>query len=134
MKKKNQILIFFMALLFPATATAYTFEVDGIYYYIDGNEAIVTCNYETEVEEGYFNSYSGEVTIPPSVTYDGMIYPVTTIDGCAFYGCSGLTSVTIPNSVTTIDGGAFFYCSGLTSVTIPNSVTIIRYQAFEGCI
>ena len=122
-----------MALLFPATATAYTFELDGIYYYIDGNEAIVTCNYETEVEEGYFNSYSGEVTIPPSVTYDGMIYPVTTIDGCAFYGCSGLTSVTIPNSVTEISDFGFYNCSGLTSVTIPNSVTSINNCTFKGC-
>ncbi|WP_394809971.1 leucine-rich repeat protein, partial [Flavobacterium psychrophilum] len=43
-----------------------------------------------------------------------------------FSDCSGLTSVTIPNSVTTIrDRGAFADCSGLTSVTIPNSVTSI---------
>ena len=51
----------------------------------------------------------------------------------AFYDCSGLTSVTIPNSVTSIGGGAFSGCSGLTSVTIPNSVTSIGSSAFSGC-
>ena len=51
----------------------------------------------------------------------------------AFYGCTGLTSVTIPNSVTTIGGDAFRGCTGLTSVTIPNSVTKIGGSAFSGC-
>ena len=55
---------------------------------------------------------------------------VTSIGGSAFYYCSGLTSVTIPNSVTSIGGSAFAYCSGLTSVTIPNSVTTIGEYAF----
>ena len=51
----------------------------------------------------------------------------------AFYGCSGLTSLTIPSSVTSIEGYAFYRCSGLTSLTIPSSVTSIGGSAFEGC-
>ena len=51
----------------------------------------------------------------------------------AFWNCTGLTSVTIPNSITIISNGAFLSCSELTSIDIPNSVTTIGNYAFEGC-
>ena len=58
---------------------------------------------------------------------------VTSIGDYAFFGCSGLTSVTIGNSVMSIGKSAFSGCSGLTSITIPNSVTSIGNNAFDGC-
>ena len=51
----------------------------------------------------------------------------------AFYGCSGLTSLTLPSSVTSIGRGAFHGCWKLTSLTIPSGVTSIGYSAFRGC-
>ena len=57
---------------------------------------------------------------------------VTSIGEYAFKGCSDLTSVSLGNSVTRIRVGAFAG-SGLTSVTIPNSVTSIESAAFDGC-
>ena len=58
---------------------------------------------------------------------------VTWIGGYAFDGCSGLTSLTIPSGVTGIGDNAFDGCSGLTSLTIPSSVTWIGSNAFYGC-
>jgi len=51
----------------------------------------------------------------------------------AFYNCSGLTSVIVPDGMTGIGAAAFFSCSGLATVTIPDSVTSIGDKAFAGC-
>ena len=58
---------------------------------------------------------------------------VTSIGDYAFRFCSGLNRVTIPNSVTSIGEGAFLFCNSLTSVTIPDSVTSMGFGAFNGC-
>ena len=83
------------------------------------------------------NSYSCAVSPSPTgaVTIPSMLggKPVTSIGDYAFYICSGLTSVTIPDSVTSIGESAFYGCSGLTSVTIPEGVTSIGYAAFDCC-
>ena len=71
--------------------------------------------------------------IPETVSDGGVTYTVVCIRDSAFWGCSSLTSVIIPNSVTSIGSSAFEYCSSLTSVTIPNSVTSIGDQAFSYC-
>jgi hypothetical protein len=71
----------------------------------------------------------GPIVIPS--TLGG--YPVTIIGDSAFYGCSGLTSVTIPNSVTRIERFAFKDCSGLRNITIPSSVTSIGIYSFQHC-
>ena len=59
---------------------------------------------------------------------------VTSIGTAAFLDCSGLTEVTIPSSVTSIGTGAFSNCSSLTELTIPSSVTSISLSAFSGCV
>ena len=51
----------------------------------------------------------------------------------AFCGCSGLTSLTIPDGVTEIGKRAFMNCSGLTSLPLPSSLTTIGERAFSGC-
>ena len=76
---------------------------------------------------------TGNLIIPESIEYEGLQYSVRSIDEGAFYNCSGLTSITIPNSVTSIGQSAFRGCSRLTSVNIGNSVTSIGSNAFAGC-
>ena len=121
-----------LLLALPLLASAYSCQVDGIYYNLipKGNVAEVTYQ---KFESDYYSDYSGSVVIPEKFTYEGVEYSVTTIGNFAFFRCSGLTSVTIPNSVTFIGDDAFFRCSGLTSVTIPNSVTSIGNSAFSRC-
>ena len=58
---------------------------------------------------------------------------VTGIGDWAFFDCSSLTSVTVPDSVTSISDAAFYGCSSLTSVTIPNSMTSFGLWALENC-
>ena len=124
----KKIFTLFFALVATAVLWAEDFSVDGIYYnYLGGNNVAVT------YKGSNGNSYSGEVTIPASVTYNGTTYSVTSIGDWAFYKCSSLTSLTIPNSVTSIGEYAFYDCSSLTAVTIPNSVTSIGDYAFEYC-
>ena len=79
------------------------------------------------------SKYSGDINIPSIVMYNGEGYSVTAIGNRAFYNCSGLNSITIPNSVTNIGDLAFYKCLGLTSITIPNSVATIGYAAFSNC-
>ncbi len=112
------------------TATAYNFEVDGIYYNKNSDGVSVSVTYRTTNTGG---SYSGNVTIPTKVSYNNTSYTVTSIGENAFNRSSGLTSVTIPNSVTSIGSSAFYSCTGLTSITIPNSVTAIDNYAFKDC-
>lgn len=73
----------------------------------------------------------------PSGTQVGILteFPdnVTQIRNEAFYGCRGLSSITIPNTVRTIGDKAFYDCSGLGNVTIPNSVTNIGAEVFRNC-
>ena len=114
-------------MLLPMVASADAVEIDGIWY------NLVSKAKEAEVTKKTSGSYSGSVVIPESVTYDGTDYSVTSIGGGAFSGCSGLTSVIIPNSVTSIGSNAFSSCSGLTSVTIPNSVTSMGEWTFWNC-
>jgi len=97
---------FFTTILFLAVTTltwAYDFAVNGIYYYKNSDGTSVAVTYK----DTNYDSYSGSVVIPSTVTYDGKTYSVTSIDRWAFYNCTGLTSVTIPNSVTSIGYYAF---------------------------
>ncbi|GAQ50214.1 hypothetical protein FPK15_contig00168-0001 [Flavobacterium psychrophilum] len=118
-------LLFFI--LIPFLGIAQDFTENDINYTVTSSAAPFTVSVSNNT---YF---SGDAVIPETVAYNGNRYIVTTIGDEAFAECSGLTSVTIPNSVTAIKEGAFFGCSGLTSVTIPNSVTSINRATFLDC-
>ena len=154
---KKQVFLLFAALVFSQAAFAYVYgdfnavapSGQTLHYTIIGSTTTVAV-IAPSGGSGWnapWNSYAkptGNLVIPDSVTYNGTTYAVTMIRTGAFFGCSGLTSVTIPNTVTHIDGyvsvigsyGDDYYpvfgnCTGLTSITFPNSVTAI--SGFRGC-
>ena len=119
-----------LALLLSVTASAFAVEAEigGLWYeLVSKTKEATVIQYRNNVK------YSGNIVIPVSVESNGASYSVTSIENYAFFECSSLTSVTIPNSVTSIGNYAFYGCSGLTSVTIPNSVTSIGEDAFSLC-
>lgn len=122
---------------------AYDFEVDGIYYnkLSDSSVEVTFKDYDDETfsidnwcKTLGDNSYSGSVTIPSTVAYNGNTYSVVSIGEGAFAKSCDMTDVSIPTSVTEIGFGAFFYCSGLTTINIPDAVTTIGSGAFYECI
>ncbi len=114
-----------------ATAGAYSFQVNGIYYDIVGSASagVVSVTYK----DTNYNSYSGSITIPNTVTYNGNTYDVNSIGSNAFMNCTNLTSVTLPSQLDRISSYAFKGCTALTSITVPNRVTNIGIEAFANC-
>ena len=128
------------------TAWAYDFSATSpsghtLYYEIIGTTNVGVVRPGTD---SIYNNYiSGSVVIPTTVAYNGTTYNVTELrpildsSSNSYYGsfesCSGLTSVTIPNSIAVIGDWAFGGCSSLTSITIPDSVTYIGVGAFYDC-
>ena len=126
-------LLLILSLFSSFSALAYDCKVDGIYYDLNNDDKTASVTYMGLYTSDNKDAYVGNIIIPESITYSGTTYSVTSIGDNAFWGCSGLTSVTIPNSVSYIGKYAFASCSGLTSVTIPNSVSYIGEAAFGGC-
>lgn len=153
---KTKIFTFFFALVASVgTVLASDTQVDGIWYNFNSGNNTASVTFKGSSMGEYDNEYSGSLTIPSSVTYNGKTYSVTSIGKSAFQQCWNLRYITIPNSVTSIGEYAFrdcglyeieipssitsisnqtfFRCENLTSVTIPNSVTSIGDAAFMNC-
>ncbi len=128
----KRILLLLFTTLVVATASAYDFKVDGLAYFKNSDStSVFVASDRAESSSVSYPTLSGEITIPPTVTYGGKTYDVTAIGGDAFYG-SNLSKVNMPNSIISIGRWAFYNCS-LNSITIPNSVKSIGERAFNNC-
>lgn len=113
-------------LCIPTSASAFDFEVEGIYYTIL-SDSESTC----EVSKGY-GEYTGDVEIPSAVTFEARQYLVTKIASNAFVGCSSITSVTLPNSVSESLFGVFTGCSSLAEISVAQDNP--NYSSIDGVL
>lgn len=105
---------------------SYDFEVGGIYY---GFNTSTQTAYVTYGE----NKYSGIISIPESITFNGRTLDVSAIGSKAFNNCPDLVSVSIPQSITSIGDGAFQGCMSLNTINLPNALTEISSSTFKNC-
>jgi len=124
--KRTILFIFIMSI--SLDIFAYDFEIDGIYYGYDITNMTAYVTYKTTD----YNSYSGKIVIPSTVSYNGKTLNVASIGEKAFYLCENLKSVTIPKSVTLIDKHAFASCN-LKSINLPENLETIARGAFSSC-
>lgn len=135
---KKSIVFLLMALLSLTASAAYrTFQVNGIYYeQTEAADDFVSVSY---VPEGG-PMYKGDIVIPATVSYGGKTFPVKKIGQGAFYGCTGLTSIVLPEGLEEIENSSFYGCTALKGITFPSTLNNIRGYlitgdtgAFEGC-
>lgn len=113
-----------------ASASAYHFEVDGLYFDTVKN---VDRQVEVTFKDKKYNSYTGNLVIPSTVTHDGKTYTVVGLGKYSIRNSASVTSVQMPEGLQYIGMGAFSKCNGLTQVTVPNSVTKLDNFAFNDC-
>ena len=123
----KKLFLLLTLLLCTSMAWAYDVEVDGIYYNLNQSNKTAQVTYPSN------NKYTGDKCIPKFISVEGTIYVVTSLGNWCFSGCTGLTSIDIPNSVTSLGDWCFYKCTGLTSINIPKSVTSLGYRCFYGC-
>jgi len=122
MKKKVLMSLILLAIIGTSAVFAQAPTLDKLRFTRNSNPVYYSVN-------AVNNRINGAVVIP--TTYEGI--NVSQIGINAFDGNTGITSVSIPNSVTVIQNNAFRGCTGLTSITIPASVEIIYQNAFQNC-
>ena len=111
MKTVNTLFLLIAMLFSSSSLFAHDFKVNDIYYKIlSSTDRTVEVTYKGDSYSSYSKEYFGNISISQNVTYNGSTYSVTGIGEYAFWGCSGLTSVTIPTSVTSIGERAFYGC------------------------
>lgn len=121
--------IIIIALFIPMSASAYDFEVDGIFYNI-----ISASNLSVEVtyKSSGGGSYAGVIKIPNSVIYNNRSYTVTCIGGWTFFDCDDLISVSIPSSVTSLGEQVFKNCRRLESINVDDGNLV--FMSIDGIL
>ena len=136
--KALMLFLFSMSATFSVQAFDFSSTASSgqVLYYNIISDSTVAVTYPNATSDSYYGGFqtpTGNLIIPTSVSNSGSSYQVVAIGDNAFNSCSGLLSVSIPNTITTIGNNSFMGCTALTSLSIPNSVTLIGVGSFQGC-
>jgi hypothetical protein len=119
------LLISLLCVSLQKTDASYYYPVNGILY-----QTLTDSTVEVEQQSP---KYTGDITIPESVSFYGKSYKVVAIGEYAFHWCTGLTSIKLPATLVEIKIYAFADCTNLTSIVIPDNVKKIDGSAFGWC-
>ena len=126
--KRTVILLVMMIMMTGNALAGVSYEV------IDGFKYLLNSDSKTASLVANAEKYTGDIVIPENIkAKDGNTYSVTSFEDNSFWGCSGLTSVSIPSSVTSLGNYCFKDCSNLASINVPSSVTKMGQECFSGC-
>ena len=107
----------------------FQFMADGLYYRL----LDYTLENVVELVRPSDVTYSGDIVLNSTVSYEGVDYTLTGIAKSVFSGSSELTSIKLPSTLQTLGNNAFYNCSKLEEIEIPASVKSIPYYAFYQC-
>lgn len=119
----KQLILLIVAVVLSINVKAATFDSGSFTF-----KTLTSSTVAVTASKSY--EYTGTLSVPAQVVFEGLTYSVTEIDRLAFRNCDGLTEVTLPTSVTYIGGYAFDGCTSLTKITMPG-VKEIRDAAFQ---
>ncbi len=137
----NRCLLTCVAALATVAASAYDFEEGGIYYNIssttDKTVSVTYLNKENTNGWDEYNTadgaYTGDISVPEQITYNGTTYNVTTIGDHAFENCTGLQSIELPEGITELGIYAFWSAKSLESISLPKSILKLGNYVFGRC-
>ena len=124
----KKIMFVLLSILMPllANGATTTFQVGGINY-----ETLEEDNQAVNVTYGS-TKYSGDIVIPATVTYGGKTYSVKKIGQGAFWECTGLKSIVLPEGLVEIENSSFTGCTGLKAITFPSTLISIQEYRYSG--
>ena len=100
--------------------------------YDDGD--YIDAKYSPEVLSGDFTNYWWDVVIPSTITYGGITYTVTQIASGAFYECTEIGTISLPETIVEMGDYAFYRCVSLKEISLPDEIKTIGISCFEYCI
>ena len=107
-------------------------QIGDLFYVLDDSTYVAQVEAQDNMGRDNYPNLT-TVNVPSQVTYNNEPYTVNAILSYAFYKCSGLVSVTLPESLEIIDASAFRDCTGLTAIDLPNGIVYFGAGVFYGC-